>query len=377
MAGKMQMVLAPEMAMIPRKKNPKNRKTNGGGSLLTYVDTPAARQVHVKSRAPVIRTNSNCTIIDGHEQIATVSGSVSFTTTKFQVNPGLAFYTWLSSRATGWEKYRFRSFEIMYVPAEANTTTPGSVYLVADYDPTDAPPQTLQALSTYETQQNGRVYNAMTLKLSTKRMFDGVQTKYIREGPVASDLSLYDAASFTFATISCANTTPIGQLWVRYVVELISPQTESSVPASPSFAFMAKPELTDQAIPPNADTPVTFVNQIVNGAGVLTSGSDFVLPKANWFISGVLNVNQPQSEAVTFRILPVVDGAPLDAFETFIQPTSGTTYQSWGLPLPFNAYVSSNGKTRFRIDVRTTDIINPENYPIISASGTTLAFRVV
>jgi len=375
MAPKMQMVLAPEMAMVQNKKTTK--KSGRNASLLTYTDTPSARQVHVRSRTPIIRTNTNSTIIDGHEQIATVSGSVSFVTTKYQVNPGLGFYTWLSSRATGWEKYKLRKFEIMYVPAEANTTTPGSVYLAADYDPNDPPPSTLQALSTYETQQNGRVYNAMTLSLSPKRMFDGVQTKYVREGPVASDLSLYDAASFTFASISCANSNPIGQLWVRYVVELISPQTETSVPVSSSFAFMVKPELSDQVIPPEALTTVTFTNQVVNGAGVLTSGENFVLPKANWFMSGVLNVNQTQSEAVTIRIVPVVDDVELDSFETFIQPAPGGSLQNWSLPIPFNAYVPSNGSTKFRLAIRSSAIVNPENYAIVTGAGTTLSFRVV
>jgi len=370
----MQMVLAPEMAIVPKKKMNKGtlRRIANTSNLLTYTDTPAARQVVVKNRPPVVRTGNNATRITGHEQIATVNGSIGFTSTKYQVNPGLGFYTWLSSRAVGWEKYKLIKFEVMYVPAEANTTTPGSVYLVADYDPTDPPPSSLQALSTYESQVNGRVYNALTLSLSTKRMFDGVQTKYVREGPVASALSLYDAASYTFATISCSDSAPIGQLWVSYVVDLISPQTESALPISPSYSFFTKPELQDQRLTWATLETITFPDVVVNGSGIAYADGVFTLPKANWHITGQVNLHSYTTSPS--RVIPTVDGQGLNAIET--QFNGGVSYF---LAVPVIAYVSSNGKTQFRVDCFAGAGVDPGNqdWTDVIASGTVLAFRVV
>jgi hypothetical protein len=41
-------------------------------------------------------------------------------------------------------------------------------------------------------------------------MFDGVQHKKVRCGPVGGDLQLYDAASIIVATVSCTDGSAIG-----------------------------------------------------------------------------------------------------------------------------------------------------------------------
>lgn len=349
---------------------PIRRRRPNGGKLIQTTSTPAAKQVVVANRPPVVRTNGNCTRITAHEQIYTVNGSVGFTATKFQVNPGLPFYTWLSQRAAGWEKYRLDKFEVMYIPAEANTTTPGSVYFVADYDPSDPPPSSLQALSTYEHQVNGRVYNALTLDLSPKRMFDGVQTKYIRQGPVPNDLALYDAASFTFATISCANGDPIGQIWVNYTVELISPQTEVGPGVPQSLAYFSQTTLFDQDIDQGVPLNVEWSLDVTNGPGVLYNPSTrlFTLPKANYLIDGVLTLEDPAGGTTTFIVELLKNGGAGVNATSQITNTGATTSN-----IPFSTFFASNGTDTFGmvINLLTAGTIT------LKEGGTCLRFRVV
>jgi len=235
-----------------RRRAAKQRRNKSSSMPMSVQRVPAALTYHVQSRPARIKSGLKSTTIKNHELIATVNGSDDFAATRYAVNPGLLMYTWLSTQAQGWEKYRFKNLSFVYIPAEAVVTTPGSVYIAADYDPTTGPPTSLQGLSTYETQSNSRVFESCSLNVPSSRMFDGVQHKRIRCGNVAGDLQLYDGCSITFSTISCASERPIGQLWVHYEVEFFSPQTEPT-----------------RLIPQN----YTFVNQVQSAGGtVATNG---------------------------------------------------------------------------------------------------------
>ncbi len=167
-------------------------------------------------------------LVKGSEFISTINGSVSFSATRIQCNPGLSTFTWLSAQALKYERYRWRKIHYEYIPAEAVTTTAGTIYMVADYDPTDAAPSSLSNLATYETQCEARVWSSCTLVVNERRLNDNIGARKVRCGPVAGDLSIYDGLSVSYGTISCANTNAIGQLWVHYEIELISPQTTSN-----------------------------------------------------------------------------------------------------------------------------------------------------
>jgi hypothetical protein len=112
--------------------------------MLAVSQAPIARSFTMPAARPQISGSGGSTIIRNHEQIATVAGSVSFAA-------GLSLYAWLSGRARGYEKYRLRRFRAYYVPADTGTTTVGEIYVGFDYDPVDAAPSSLAAMSAYET----------------------------------------------------------------------------------------------------------------------------------------------------------------------------------------------------------------------------------
>lgn len=330
------------------KNKQKQLNTPAKGVPTFTVKTPAASSTRVMSRAPEIHSSNGKSVVRAHEQIATVSGSVGFSATKYQVNPGLSIYTWLSGQATGWEKHRVRKFQVVYVPAEAVTTTAGSVYLAFDYDPMDSAPQTLAALSTFETQSNGRVYEKISLDLNCNRAYDGIQAKKIRCGPVGSDLQLYDAASFTVATISCANTDPIGQLWVYYEIELISQQTEPSQRVSPSssvFNLSANQTFTN-TVPQS----IAFDEAIMNGLSLTPSSGVITLPCGEYEISGEFLAQDSDNELLTVTASFLVNGAVTSPPQTVYSQSTGAT--GGGTTVPFHFYYSS--PESFTIAVRAT-----------------------
>jgi hypothetical protein len=293
-----------------------------------------------------MKTSGRETIVTGHEQIATINGSVAFAATKHPINPGLPLYAWLSDRAKGWEKYRFRKFEVVYVPAEAVTTTAGSIYLAIDYNPSDAAPSILPAMSTYETQTNDRVYNALRCNFNPRTMFDGVQNKRVRCGPVAGDLGLYDGGSIIVSTISCADASAIGQLWIYYEIVLISPQIGPAVPIPSSFAMYNKS--ANQVFVTTVGQLIVFDEVIVDGMELAAHvGGLHTLPTGTFWLSGELRVGDSSAEALTVQLIARKNGAAM-------VPTQDITWQNLitaagDVVIPFNFYMYSDGDDTFSI----------------------------
>jgi hypothetical protein len=298
-----------------------------------------------------MKTSGRETIVTGHEQIATVLGSVAFASTKHPINPGLGLYAWLSDRARGWEKYRFKKFEVVYVPAEAVTTTAGSIYLAIDYNPSDAAPSTLPAMSTYETQTNDRVYNALRCNFNPQIMFDGVQNKRVRAGPVAGDLGLYDGGSIIVSTISCADASAIGQLWVYYEICLISPQIGPALPVPSSFALYNNS--ADQTFATGIAELIVFNEVIVDGMELAAPVLGlFTLPAGTYLISGEFRGTNSSAE-VTFWDLDFQKNGAV----TVPPQTCHVHYTSLAggdIMIPFTFYMFSDGNDTMALELTAT-----------------------
>jgi hypothetical protein len=319
--------------------------------MLAVSQAPIARSFTMPSARPQISSVAGSTIIRNHEQIATVAGSVSFAASRYRINPGLSLFAWLSGRARGYEKYRLRKFRAYYVPANTGTTTVGEIYVGFDYDPVDAAPSTLAALSAYETMLAERVYNGLCVDASVKRMFDGVQHKKIRCGPVAGDLQLYDAASVIVGTISCADTSDLGQLWVEYEVELISPQLEPSAPLPQALSMLNLSSA--QTFTSTMDAAIEFDQFIVDGLEVSSALDTGVLtmPCGVYLVSGVVTVQDSSAEALTARVRPFVDGALHASQHSNLQVTvPANGYNS----IPVLVYFTSDGTTTFEMRLTLT-----------------------
>ncbi len=334
----------------------KNMKKNtssqtGKGLKMTTNAVPAAKNVNVSAVAPIISNRDGVCHIIGQEQIATINGSVTFNAEQFKFNPGLTTYSWLSLQAVGWEKYRVKQLEFVYVPAEAVTTTPGTIYLAYDYDPSDAAPSSLASISTYESQSSGRVFEALSCYGRPDRMHDGVQKKKVRTGPVGGDLMLYDACTINVATVSCSDTSALGQLWVYYDIEFYSRQVEPTLRISPSMALFGN---TTQTLTTTVAATLDYDVEIVNGLGVVSDGAGtYTLEPGSYIVTGVVEVSDSANE--TFSVLTEiqVNGASTSPAQTnYVSMSAGSAVQQ--LEVNFIYYVSSADSFTMRLRVTAT-----------------------
>jgi len=282
------------------------------------------------------------------ELIQSVNGSVAFTATKLQVNPGLAgTFPWLSAEAVKWEQYRFHFLRFRYVTRTA-TTTVGSVILSPDYNPRDVAPTTeVQATDTEDAVEDS-AWKEICSILNNRSMFPVGDRKLIRTGNVAGDINLYDVANLYLCTVEQIDTTAIGKLWVDYDVEFFVPQNSPLDESGPSGIFLAG-RATQQTLTTAVATVIdldapTFdpLNLGADAAGV------FTLPKGTYEIEFQANVADGTNEIFQGAVSIQKNSAALTppSIQSFL--VAGTASGEF-MNLHVKAIVTANGTDTFRV----------------------------
>jgi len=341
----------PKLPKVGKNKAKKDRAR--GQRPLVDIDqrsVPNALPASVRPAAPQIITRNGKTIIVGHEEFATLSGSVAFAATRYQCNPGLAsLFAWLSGRAQGYEKYKLHALELVYVPAEAVVTTAGVVYLAFDYDPDDAAPGSLASLSTYEGLQSGHAYEVVRCRLDMARVQRDLLK--VRAGPKAGSRILYDPASLIVATVSMGGSSAIGQLWIGYELELLAPQLEPSTSVPSSISEYN--ESTTQALATGVGEAVLWTENVYNGLEITNSSGTLTLPSGLFKVSGIITFNDTSAEVVEYTVEIQKNAATLSP------APSVTTMELTGLAnglvsVPFLGIVQMNGTDTLIVVVTAT-----------------------
>jgi len=189
----------------------------------------AAYAVGIRQREPMIKGNYRSTRIQHKELIASIVGTTAFSilpANTFALNPGLATsFPWLSTQAAGWEQYKFHKLKFCFL-TRTSTATPGSCMLIPDYDAADSAPLTEQIASAYrDVVEEAPWIPEFCLSLDPKSMMEPGNRKFIRTGPLASNLDVktYDSGVVYIATTD-GTAVNWGKLWVEYDVEFFIPQ---------------------------------------------------------------------------------------------------------------------------------------------------------
>lgn len=192
---------------------------------------PVAESFHERTQKPRIQQRHDSIRVRHREFLWDIVGSVEFAYDQFAVNPGLAeTFPWLSAIANRYESYRFHKLRFVYEPA-TSTATSGAVMMACDYDASDSGPNTKTVLMAYKNAQRSAPWAACE-NVSDISDMRKVPTYYVRSGVVAStDIKTYDVANFFIATNGQASATDIGELYVEYDVELLTPQLNNSAPS--------------------------------------------------------------------------------------------------------------------------------------------------
>lgn len=220
-------------ALVPRRvgqgpnaqKGP-NSRTNGE-SKLQMAPSSQARVERVLapkfSQPKMFKRGDGRVLVRHREYIADIQGQSAFTNVQYPVQPGIpTTFPWLSGIASNYESYCFKRLKFQYRARSPSTQT-GSVFMVIDYDALDAAPSDKTEFASNFDTVDCSPWQDVTFDADVKDLMKLPQ-RYIRQGTIASsDLKTYDVGTLNVA--SQGNTAAaIGELWVEYEVELITPQ---------------------------------------------------------------------------------------------------------------------------------------------------------
>lgn len=233
-------------------------------------------------------------IVAQDEVIGVIPGSVDFACTPFPIQPGLvSTFPWMEGFGSKFEFYRFKLLEFYFKPIVspfADQGQKGKVILSADYDSASGDLQNYRQAETMNPHADGMPYQSIRLRLDPARLTPK-EGKYLRVGnvPAGTDVKTYDAGQFYFSTQGCTNTDDVGELRVRYVVELINPRLPNAAPPPVNYTW-SEYSMIGGGAPALAASltwqAVVWNTIVANGLGVTSlGGGSYQVTAGAWRVS--------------------------------------------------------------------------------------------
>jgi len=201
---------------------------------------PVSRQKHEKIGIPKFTSSSRNgdgrVRIRHREYIGDVNGSVAFAQAAYPVQPGLSStFPWLSGIAPLYESYLFHSLRFEFETL-ASTATAGRVMMAIDYDALDVAPANKIGIMSYHDASSCAAWEMSRFIADKKDLEKFGKQRYVRFGaqPANSDLKTYDVGAFYIATQGMGGTTAVGELYVSYDVEFMTPQLQAALALGPN-----------------------------------------------------------------------------------------------------------------------------------------------
>lgn len=288
-------------ASAPRKK--KSGGTGGRSSGgLQPVAAPVALGVTRRGSAPKM-SGRNGELIVEHSELAcavyTTPGSLAFSSETFDVSATSALFNWLTTMASGYERYAIDSLEFTYVSA-TGSSQPGLVSMCYDVDPTDAAPESMSDMASLPVNVDFSTWATGVNMAVPRHAMTGIGKVLNVSYPNAGDDGSHDPAAkilsvagrFTVATEGVSATELLcGRVFVRYKVRLI--QAHASIDG-----FTAPFTQTGMCVPADALTATAFLERV----GAASMGA------AEWPSTSALAVDSMYKHHGSLQISALVEG---------------------------------------------------------------------
>lgn len=196
-----------------------------------YYQKEATKHVSTNATSPP-SFGSNRTIVRHREFIGNIQGSTGFEINTWNVNPGdESTFPWLSTLAQNYEKYRpigiVFEFKSTSATALASTNTAlGTVMMAPRYNAiaTSVPQSKMEMLQIENCVSVCPAESAMC-GVECARNYNPLGVLYNRNGStnVGSNEQMFDFCDFYLATDGMQAQAVIGELWVSYEIELLTP----------------------------------------------------------------------------------------------------------------------------------------------------------
>lgn len=203
----------------------------------------------------------------------------------YAVNPGVGTtFPWLHHMAFQYESYRFLSLKFEFCPS-VPTTNPGRVMMFLDYDAADAAPVNKQSFLSNHGAVSGSVWAPLTVVADTKDLHKLPQHT-MRYGNLAPNLDIktYDVANLFVATGGTGPVADVGELYVDYVVEFITPQLNLKAEIEASSAKIGADPATVSKV-----NPLSNAMAVTGGLPVIQqSGTQFALKEPGEYLFDII-----------------------------------------------------------------------------------------
>jgi hypothetical protein len=168
-------------------------------------------------------------VIEHREYLADVLGSVGFASASYPMNPGLSkSFPWLSTIARRFESYVFEELEMIF-ETQAPTTSTGGIFIVQDFDASDAAPTDKVSAMSYRSAVRGPPWSPdPVINRAHGEDLHKLKSRYVRSVSALAanqDIKMYDVSNCFVCTQGQASTAAIGELYVHYRVKLMTPQS--------------------------------------------------------------------------------------------------------------------------------------------------------
>jgi hypothetical protein len=223
----------------------------------------------------VRNVNSGVTRITHSEFYGTiVTSSTAFTLQKdIVVQPGLnVSFPWLSVIAGNFDRYRFTSLELEYIPA-CPTSTSGTVYMAFDPDALDTGPIQTSDILQYKANVQFSPFLVQRLKLSPELINRKLFTRVAGQNIGFADLKTYDLGFFAVVTDLTASGVALGTLRLNYSIELHDPQPRADGYIGGSAYYNSNSSYSFNSVVYNTIPVIMPSVLLTNNLKVLASGN--------------------------------------------------------------------------------------------------------
>lgn len=348
----------------------KKRRSRKQANEQTKCDVaPASVAAKMVTKMPVAKQTAKSIRIVHRELIGTLSStSDQFVVSGYKLNPGDALtFPWLHVQAQAWEQYRFHKLVFEYV-TRSPTTTPGSVFLVPDYDPSDAPPLNEQKAMSYQGAVENAPWTNFSCALTPANMQSMGQRKYTRAGNFIGDVRTSDVGVMYVGTAGTPVAT-LGKLWVSYDVELFVPQLPVSGLDDNALTETEQSVIVQGAGPDITPLPIGHVVTDKIGLTVSNDGRIITLPPGDYI------------QVVSTDLTLGAAGVPSNATLQVKDADSGAVLATSNSPLYINGLTSWSTTTALALTVARRILValyysGDVQVPPICTRATTALYRV-
>lgn len=248
--------------------------------------------------------NYRTTNIVEDEYLVDIDGSEDFRVTRFPVNPGQSVtFPWLSTIAPNFEKYRFKMLEFYYKPIVSGFATAGQkgkIIFSFDTDAADPSPTTKRQMENTIPHSDATPWESFSMRLQSSIINRMTDAHYVRSGgvPSGTDIKTYDIGTLYVGTQGMvADSGKVGELRVRYSVDLLIPILEEVETPSPTFHVFSGYDystvdggglLTNPLLLPQGSAELINASSLtvdVNGLNLTPSGTSVELPVGIYFVT--------------------------------------------------------------------------------------------